>query len=140
VSTHAARRISIGATAVPYRPNRGLYVVVGGTDSESAVGSGIADLLQVPGVAGIWAFGRSGATPATRTSLAAPAGSERLDEEIVVIYLDDDPLETAGRIEDVLVPGWESSGIRPRLAGPFETISPWSWDWFEDVRPGDGGP
>ena len=112
ISTHAARRVSISAAAVPYRPNRGLYVVVGQTDAGSTLDSCIGDVLELPGVAGIWAFGPGGTTPATRTSLAAPVGSERLDEEIVVVYLDDDPLETARGIEYVLSPGWENFRCR----------------------------
>ena len=59
--------------------------------------------VTIPGVAGAWAFG---------------------DEEhrITVLWCDDDALTVAARVP--AVDGAE-------FAGPFETITPWKWDWFE---------
>jgi hypothetical protein len=123
VEASAAPRISISAAAVPYRPNRGVYVVIGAGVDDADVSA----LLEVPGVAGVWRFGPGGAVPSARA-----ATGETLEEEAVVCYLDADPVETAGRIEEFIAPGWTAGS--PRLAGPFETIRPWAWDWFEVDR------
>ena len=78
----------------------------------------IADaLLKVPGVAGVWTF-------ATNEALSSPrwtAGAWR----ICVAWLDDDPLAVAGGIAPLVAP---RAGVA--FAGPFETITPWQWDWF----------
>jgi hypothetical protein len=135
VGASAAARVSISAAAVPYRPNRGVYVVIGagaGAGADGADGGDVSSLLEVPGVAGIWRFG-----PVAAVSSAPAASGETLEEEAVVCYLDEDPVETAGRIEEVIAPAWTGGG--PRLAGPFETITPWSWDWFEAHGPSEGG-
>jgi hypothetical protein len=123
-----------------------LYVVIGAADHTGASAGDTADLLEVRGVAGIWVVGPKApelaepTKPAEPTATTPPAGTgESLAEEIMVVYLDEDPVETAERIEDVLAPRWEKTGLRPRLAGPFETISPWSWDWFEADRREEGG-
>jgi hypothetical protein len=61
-------------------------------------------LCATPGVAGAWRF-------------AADA------HDLTVAWLDGAVLETAGRIPP---PG--SDAI---FAGPFETITPWEWGWFD---------
>jgi hypothetical protein len=138
VAASAATRVSISAAAVPYRPNRGVYLVIGavaGAGTVTGTGVGVEELLEVPGVAGVWSF-----APVVGVSSAPAVTGETLEEEILVCYLDEDPVETAARIEEVVAPGWRGG---PRLAGPFETITPWSWDWFgadrreADRREGD---
>jgi len=101
VTTAVAPRVLISAAAVPYRPNRGVYVVV------QAAGAAPPDAetwCAVDGVTGVWQF----------------ADAER---RITVAWLDDDPLAAATRLP---IP---SEGVE--LAGPFATITPWEWDWFE---------
>ena len=96
----AAPRVLISSEAVPYRPNRGVYVQVD-------PGSAPVDLDQLcarPGVAGAWTF----------------ADDERT---ITVSWLDDDPLVVAAH--------FPPPGGRTEFAGPFESITPWKWDWFD---------
>jgi len=100
--TMAAPRVLISDAAVPYRPHHGVHVVVRGATDEPA---DLAVLCATPGVAGAWEF----ADDARR---------------ITVAWLDGDPLEVAGALE---TPG--NDGVE--LAGPFETITPWQWDWFQ---------
>jgi hypothetical protein len=139
VAAHAAPRTRVSAGAVPFRPHRGIYVTV----DEPAAGVPSADdraLIDVPGVAGLWRF----STVAGLTSRRWSAGQR----QISVCWLDDDPLEVAARIEPVLAirpappepvsPGSVSPGSvspgpvsRVTFAGPFETIIPWQWDWFD---------
>ena len=129
----AAPRVLVSAEAVPFRAHRGLYVVVeeqrnGGepvdyqrwlaTEHEPA-------LLAVPGVAGIWTF----------------ASSEKLAS----------PRWSAGRAASRCAGSTTNRSSSPRasrrskrerrdrfdatshvtFAGPFETITPWEWDWFD---------
>jgi hypothetical protein len=101
VATAAAPRVLVSAAAVPYRPNRGVYMVV------QAVASTRPDpeaWCATDGVAGVWQF----------------ADAERA---ITVAWLDDEPLAVAARLPA------PSDGVE--LAGPFATITPWQWDWFE---------
>jgi hypothetical protein len=123
----AAQRVLISAEAIPYRPNCGVYVVVREAAAGGPDGDGLAEaLVGVGGVAGVWTFAtsrrydRHGWHPGHKT--------------ITVCYLDGDPLNTAvelGALVRVAVDG----GNRPALlAGPLETITPWSWDWFDDDR------
>ena len=94
-----APRVLISPEAVPYRPNRGVYVVV------QPVGAAAPDLdalCATAGVAGAWRF----------------AEAER---RITVAWLDDAPL-------DVRAPAGADGA---EFAGPFETITPWQWNWFD---------
>lgn len=121
---HAAPRVLVSAEAVPYRPNRGVYVVVeeAGPAGDDAP---VAAALEVPGVAGAWTFE------------ASPGlGEPRWRNEglrIIVCYLDDEPVEVAARLGPVLTPPAGAGARRSRFAGPFEMITPWHWDWFDTV-------
>jgi hypothetical protein len=95
-ATTVASRVLVSEAAVPYRPNRGVYVTVGARVDLDA-------LCATTGVAGAWAFADE-----TRP--------------ITVAWLDDDPLAVAARVP----PARDAE-----FAGPFETITPWKWDWFE---------
>ena len=113
-TTSAAPRVLVSAAAVPFRPNRGVYVIV-----EEAGNDYDADALpRVPGVAGLWTF-------ATDDALASPRWTEGA-RRITVAWLDDDPLTVAAGIAPLVAP---RAGVA--FAGPFETITPWQWDWFD---------
>jgi hypothetical protein len=97
--TAVSPRVLISAEAVPYRPNRGVYVAV------QPIGAPPVDLAAwcaTDGVAGAWAF----ADDARR---------------ITVAWLDGDPPAAA-----------LSGAPDAEFAGPFETITPWQWDWFDE--------
>jgi hypothetical protein len=115
-----APRVLVSAAAVPYRPNLGVYVEVeeraAGTDpadDEATTGAHLDALCTRPGVAGAWSF----------------ADDER---RVTVSWLDVPPLEVQESLRA------ESDARRARapdrtvFAGPFESITPWQWDWFED--------
>jgi len=113
-ATHAAARVLISAAAVPFRPNRGVYVIVGEPGPDD-----VADaLLTVPGVAGVWTF-------ATNEQLSSPRWTDGA-RRITVAWLDDDPCSLAAGINPLIAP---LAGVA--FAGPFETITPWRWDWFD---------
>jgi hypothetical protein len=142
LKAYAAPRVLISPEAIPYRPCRGLHVTVtepiGRPDAppdplledyaQWLDRVRLRDLLTVPGVAGVWTFvGRS-----TRFHDAADG------RRITVAYLDDDPLAVAERLVEKertwarqgKTQDW-SRAIRIAYSGPFETITPWQWDWFE---------
>jgi hypothetical protein len=98
----ASQRVLISAAAVPYRPNRGVYVVVQALD---AAAIDLDAWCASPGVAGVWSF----------------ADGER---RVTVAWLDDDPRSVAPALALPDLAGVE-------FAGPFETITPWKWTWFD---------
>jgi hypothetical protein len=112
--TDAAPHVPISAAAVPFRPCCGVYVVV-----EEPANDGIADaMLTFPGVAGVWTFATDGA-------LSSPRWTEG-ERRITVAWLDDDPLTVAAAVTPLTATG---AGVA--FAGPFESITPWHWDWFD---------
>lgn len=138
----AAPRVSVSPAAVPYRPNRGVYAVVSSPVSDRPAPGGTVDshladeLLRIDGVAGAWFFGDMFTEAvADGGSVAAPGGSgSAFRADVTLCFLDEDPVSVASDIAGLLRPRWEREGAMPRLAGPFETVVPWSWDWFDDLE------
>ena len=130
----AAPRALISSEVVPFRPQRGIYLIVeepgGGPDQDTAIQRMHVELLpslvSVPGVAGAWAF-------ATTPSIRRPMFSEG-DYRMTVCYLDDDPATVGERLAPVLDRWWTTAPVRPVLAAPFESMVVWDWDRF--VPPG----
>ena len=95
LEARAARRVLVSDEVVPWRPNRGIYLIVERiTDRAGATGflrdvhcQGIPDLLDVPGVAGAWWFGT---TPRYRHPTFTK-GNFRT----TICYLDDEPAVVA---------------------------------------------
>jgi hypothetical protein len=119
----ASPRVLVSAAAVPYRPNRGVYVVVEGPPNSEAGAEPSwgarhrATLLELPGVAGLWEFAASPDVPRYSWTTAG--------HRITVVWLDAEPLA----LNPVLA-GLDAAE-RTVLSAPFETITPWQWDWFE---------
>jgi hypothetical protein len=127
VWARASPRVSISAAALPYRPNTGVYVVVEEAGSVSVlqgdpVAAGEA-WVEKDGVAGVWVF-----TGSAHGFGRWNPGPRR----ITVCFLDGTPLDVADTLGPLVraVPGGSSSQVV--FAGPFETVVPWHWDWFED--------
>jgi hypothetical protein len=121
-SACAAKRVLVSPEAIPYRPHRGIYVIVE-RDHDAAGAQSSADWLGVPGVAGIWTFATSPRRPSQQWSIEGA--------RITVAWLDDDPLACAAMIAPLV----HTADDRVVFAGPFETITPWQWDWFDDSPP-----
>jgi len=119
----AAPRVLISAEAVPYRPNRGAYIVVEdlppGARADGDVN--VPTLLETPGVAGVWSF-----VSDQERHLAWRPGRRR----ITVCFLDESPMAVAPRLGDV-VGGWRPDADAVVHAGPLEAVVPWQWDWFD---------
>lgn len=110
----AAPRARIGADVLPWLPVRGLYILVESGELPPD------DLLDVPGVAGVW----------TSESVADPAADAAIGQQLTLCFLDDDPVATATRLQPVLAGRWKSSGEEALLAAPFHTLVPYEWDRY----------
>lgn len=126
----AAPRALIADDVVPFRPHKGVYVIVEEpTDSagqdhylQQVHTEILPTLVAVPGVAGALTFGT---TPAIRRPTFTP-GVFR----ITTCYLDDDPATVAARLQEPLERIWKDAPVRPLLAAPFESMMTWDWDRF----------
>ncbi len=123
VATHADSTPPVTPEVLPFRPNLGMYLVIEAPEGDAGPTAWSADdvdaLLAVDGVAGFWHFNPG----ALRTDRFDPSGFSA-----PVIYLDDDPVATAARIEPVLTTRWAHDGIAPAFAAPFAAMRPWEWD------------
>jgi hypothetical protein len=122
---HAAPRALISAEVVPFRPHRGVLLLV-----EEAAGTRpgewlewlhaehYPELLATPGTAGAWTFGSS-------TEWQAPRGWRTEPQYITVVYLDADPLATSRALTPLVEQRWRSGAVRPVFAGPLRTMVSW---------------
>lgn len=109
----ASPRVKVGADVLPWRPARGVYVLVERGEAPAT------ELIGVPGVAGAWwATGLPLPPPYATVDLAGL--------QLTYCYLDDDPPATAERLRSVLEQRW-SGGPTPLLAAPFHTVVRHDW-------------
>lgn len=137
VKGYAAPRARVSADVLPYRPHRGLHLVLTRFDDPHGLDTHeefrredaetIPALLELDGVAGAWTFAFS--HPQRHSSLpfeespADPPGSMR----IRLMYLEGDPLEVLPEIERTDAAASPLAGER-LFAAPLKTIVPWQ-DW-----------
>ncbi len=126
----AAPSALISGEAVPYRPHRGVFVIVEAPEGapDDAHDQWLhrdwtPSVLDVDGVAGLWTF----ATSPRLNRLTWDPGNRR----ITVVYLDDEPLRVTDALTPLVEERWRDGAVRPQYAGPLETIVPWQWDWFD---------
>ncbi|OBH33307.1 hypothetical protein A9X03_05105 [Mycobacterium sp. E1715] len=117
----------ISAEVVPFRPHRGVVLIV-----EEPVDGRRPDgwlqwlhaehhpaLLATPGTAGAWTFGSS-----TGWS-HLPRGWRTEFQYITVVYLDADPLTTTAALAPSIEDRWRSGAVRPSFAGPLRSMVNW---------------
>jgi hypothetical protein len=117
----AAPHAVAGADVIPWRPAKGVYLIIetGDVPADS--------LAEVPGVAGVWWY---------HGELApAPYSTDSRGMQITYCYLDDDPVATAERLAVHLRQRWASSDAVGLLAAPFHTLVPFDWSRY---LPGNG--
>jgi hypothetical protein len=122
---HAAPRALISAEAVPWRPHRGVLVIVEEptTDGHPAWmrwlhAEHLPQLLEVPGVAGVWTYG---STP----SWNLPEACQGPHQHTTVIYVDEDPLTVTKQLQPLIERRWATGVVRPLFAGPLRTMTAW---------------
>lgn len=110
----AAPRVKVGADVLPWRPVRGVYVLL-----EKACAD-VNALLKVDGVAGVW------------SAVSVPNQFSNADAGLQLSYcfLDAEPVETAEKMQAVLHGRWNTLGIRALLAAPFFAVAPYDWDCY----------
>jgi hypothetical protein len=123
---HAAPNALISAEVVPFRPHRGILLIVEEpTDGRSDEwlqwlhAEHYPALLATPGTVGAWTFGSS-----TGWS-HLPRGWRTDHQYITVVYLDDDPLATSAALAPLVEERWRSAAARPVFAGPLRTMTSW---------------
>ncbi len=130
LEAHAAPRVLVAAEVVPFRPHRGVYLIVEEPTDPSERDAYlqrrhvelVPELVSVPGVAGAWTY-------ATTPAIRRPMFSEGA-YTMTLCYLDDDPATVGARLAPVLERAWENAPVRPLLAAPFESMMRWDWDRF----------
>ncbi len=134
LEAHAAARTLVSAESVPYRPHRGVHVLVEtpAVADEAYLQWWHTDhapaLCALDGVAGTWSF-------ATSTNFGHLPWWTPGNRRVTVTWIDGDVLETNARIEALDAARRErwATTTTTEFAGPFETITPWQWDWFDEA-------
>lgn len=109
----AAPRVLVGADALPWRPARGVYLLIEtGTEPPDEV-------VGVAGVAGAWWF--------AGTVAPAPWRTDATGTQITYFYLDEDPVGVARALRPALEKRWAGGRVAPLLAAPFHTVAPFEW-------------
>lgn len=122
---YAAPTALISAEVVPFRPHRGIVLIVE-EPTRADVSSWLQWLhtnhypavLSTPGVAGAWMYG------STTTWDLQPA-TQGDPQYTTVIYLDEDPLTTVRALAPVVHERWRSDAVRPLFAGPLRSMIEW---------------
>jgi hypothetical protein len=133
LEAHAAPRALVSAEVVPFRPNRGIYLVVEepveGTEPEVHDAylqrrhvEILSGLVEVPGVAGAWTF-------ATTPSIRRPSFTKGAFH-MTLCYLDDEPAAVGERLGAFIGRASEGAPMRIVFAAPFESMMRWEWERF----------
>lgn len=156
VKGYVAPRVRVSPDALPFRPNRGVHIVVYRLrEPHSAAAEEVLawydrvhmpDVVACPGVAGAWTF--SSVSTTLDAGWEARRGSTTFDPgaadpgrlRVAVIFVDEDPLVVASRLvarrEDWARAGRtrDTSTVEDKIfASPLRTIVPWQWDWFDEA-------
>ena len=137
VGTRAASRALISPEVVPFRPHRGIYLIVeehlDGPAEDAAANPPppprdlLDELVAVPGVAGAWRYASSATSRHPRFTEG--------DVEMTVCYLDDDPATVGKRLEPLMVRAAAERPTRVALAAPFASMMAWDLDPFGGSPP-----
>lgn len=121
---YAAPRVQISAEVVPFRPHRGVLVMVEEPAGDTAPWHSwlhrehYPALLDLPAVAGVWMYG----------STAFWRLSSRCWQDahyVTVVYLDEDPERSARNLAPVVEQRWASGAVTPTFAGPLRSMVRW---------------
>jgi len=109
----AAPRVVAGADVIPWRPAVGVYLIV--EEGRSPAG----DLVNIPGVAGVWWY----------DGTASPSSDSR-GRQFTYCYVDGDLLATSRRLSVAMRQRWASGAVKGLLAAPFFSIVPFEWNRY----------
>lgn len=112
----ASRRAIAGADVIPWRPARGIVLIVEQGEQSPA------SLVDIEGVAGLWWY--SGGKPPV-ANFADNSGLQ-----VTCCFTDEDPIDTAQRLRASLERRWSAGQAMPLLAAPLYTLVPFEWDRY----------
>ncbi len=118
---YASPRALISAEVVPFRPHRGVLLILeeptDATDRwlEWLHAEHYPALLDMPGVAGAWMYGST-------STWDVPPRCQGDPQYTTVVYLDDDPISVAKSSAALLGQRWSSGAVRPLFAGPLRSM------------------
>ena len=125
---YSSPRVQISAEVVPFRPHRGVLVVVeepAGDESDDLARwqswlhlEHYPALMDLPGVAGAWMYGSA------RLWRLHP-NCRRDPHYVTVVYLDDDPVKSVGKLTPLLEQRWATGRVSPLFAGPLRSVVHW---------------
>jgi hypothetical protein len=122
---YAAPQALISAAVVPFRPHRGVLLVIEEPTAETPNDwlqwlhtEHHPAVLDVAGVAGIWTYGSSQTWDLHPYTQGNP-------QYTTVIYLDQDPLATSKALTSLIEQRWTTKAVRPLFAGPLRTMTSW---------------
>jgi hypothetical protein len=129
---YAAPTAQVSASAVPFRPHRGVYLMVERPEAEAPLDAWwqwhheehVPALLATDGVAGVYPFRSSprlgeGTDQGSRFGTTAPWDPG--GRAVTLVYLDGDVAATSSRLEPLVRQRWGDGVVRPQLAGPFRS-------------------
>jgi hypothetical protein len=102
----AAPRVKVGADVLPWWPSTGVYLLIERGEADPGA------LLDVDGVAGAW-WAPTAADIPERYTAAVPG------DQLTYLFLDDDPVAVAGRLQPALEQRWADTGVVGMFAAPF---------------------
>ncbi|HVT20257.1 MAG TPA: hypothetical protein VHE57_02560 [Mycobacteriales bacterium] len=123
-AVQAAPAARVSAAVVPYRPHRGVLLIVERPGDHPSgwhdwlAGDPDSDLVDSPGVAGVWSF-RSTDEWRVRPTCEGPP------QRVTVVFLDADPVATTARLAASVERRWKSGAVIPTFAGPLRTMIDW---------------
>ena len=122
---YASPRVLISPEVVPFRPHRGILLMVEEPTGHDTDGwlqwlhvEHMPSMLDVPGVAGAWMYGSSRVWKLHPTCKREP-------HYITVVYLDEDPLAATSALAPLIEKRWASGAARPLFAGPLRAMVHW---------------
>jgi hypothetical protein len=120
----AAPSALVSAAVVPFRPHRGVVLLVEQPTGDPTqwrtwvAAEHLPAVLEAEGVAGCWSF----TTSDDWMVLPSCEGDPQL---VTVIYLDGDPLKTTAALRPLIESRWASGAVRPTYAAPLRTMVSW---------------
>ena len=118
----AASGAIAGADVLPWRPARGLYLLV-----ELGVAAP-GHLVEIDGIAGVWWATTDSERIEARPWFGSVTSAAEGAKQISLCFIDGNPIDVAMRMEPVLKERWAKSSVEPLLAAPFHTVVPYQWD------------
>ena len=118
----ATPRAVAGADVLPWRPARGLYLLV-------EVGATAPDhLVEIDGVVGVWWAAADSERIEARPWFGSVTSAAEGVKQVAFCFIDGDPIDVAHRIQPALAERWADGSVKPLLAAPFHTVVPFEWD------------